>query len=213
MKTVSKESPKWDDFFIQCLHSRIRAEELESLMTDLDDHYPIDGSSLADILLERQVSRIPDPLLILYFDKLLTSGRVNVDEALNALLKRFLEGNKGDGEHRNAYHLDNCAMPFEDVILNRIAITLANGTRPKTVHEARKIIHKLYKWISSMLTTETTETIFQAVTGGTHQPSFQSSQIRESLGMLIITALENSKLQVIIQDSLPKGKHFRRFCL
>ena len=182
-------------------------------MTYMDDHYPVDGSLLARILLERQVSQFPDPLLTLYFDKLLISGRIDINEALNALLKRFLERNRRAEEHGNDHHqnLNDYVTPFEDVILNRIAITLANGTRPRTVQEARQFIDKLYKWISAMLTTETTETMFQAVTGGTHQPSFKSNQVRESLGMLIITALENSKIQVIIQDSLPRGTHSGRF--
>ena len=208
MKTYNIEATNWEDFFLQCLRSRIRPEELEPLMTYMDDHYPITGSSLAITLLERQISKLPDPLVVLYFEKLLTSGKINVDEALHALLKRFLDRDSSADENRDGYHenLHNVVTPFEDIILSRVAVTLANGTRPKSTQEARKIVYNLFKWISALLAADTTETLFQAVTGSIHQPSSQSSQVRESLGMLIISALENTKLQSILQNSLPKGE-------
>lgn len=214
------ESNSWEDFFGQCLRFRVQPEELESLMIDMDDRYPINGSSLAKVFLQGPISEIPDPLILLYFDKLLTSGRLNVDNILHALLNRFQERkNTTTGKtYNNGYKRQDSenliTTPFEDTIFNRVAVALANGTRPKTVHEARNIIFSLSKWTSILVTTDTTESILQAVRGTSPQSDLESSQIRESFGMLLISALENTRVQGILQNSIPKGEHCNsKFCL
>ena len=213
MRTTILEAADWEEFFEQCLRLRIQPEELDSLMMDMNDRCPLNGPLLAKTLLQQRISEIPDPLTILYTDKFIYSGRLNVDDILHALLNRFQERKnttkgKKINDGNNHEHGDNLiATPFEDTIFNRVAVALANGTRPKTVYEARNMIYSLSKWTSTLVTTDTTESILQAVTGTSPQSDLQSSQIRESLGMLLISALENARVQGVLQNSLPKGKH------
>ena len=207
------EPANWEEFFRQCLRLRTQPEELDSLMIDMNDRYSVNGSLLAKSLLQGRISEIPDPLILLYLDKVLSSGRLNVDDILQALLNRFQERNnttqgKNPIDENDLQQKENLvATPFEDSIFNRIAVALVNGTRPKTVQEARNMIYSLSKWTSILVTTDTTESILQAVTGTSPQSDLQSSQIRESLGMLLISALENTRVQGVLQNSLPNGKH------
>lgn len=220
MRAIVLESTNWEEFFGQCLRFRIQPEDIESLMIDMDDRDPVNGSSLAKAFLQGPISEIPDPLILLYFDKLLSSGRLSVDDILYALLNRFQERkNATAGKiYNNGYNCQDSenviTTPFEDTIFNRVAVALANGTRPKTVHEARNIIFSLSKWTSVLVTTDTTESILQAVRGTSPQSDLESSQIRESFGMLLISALENTRVQGILQNSMPKGEHWNsKFCL
>ena len=198
---------RWKEFFCDCLSSRIRAENLDSLILPLEDTFNTSGNILASSLLSGYVCTAPDPLIVSYFERLLQTDRISVDETLQALSAEYQASITVAEENISSIkHNVRPNISLEDIIFTRLATVVANGTRPKTVQEAQKVIRSLSHWITMLIATDTSQSILQVASGSKGDSNSQASQIRESFGIFVVSALENPKMQGVIVNSIPKGE-------
>src|SRR6202000_2124887 len=86
-KHGSAHSVSWKRLFASALSLRLRKPQFEKLSNQLYSNHPIPGQELVDLLLNCQDGSGPvaDPLLSIYLESLLLSGKIDTAHVLDGL--------------------------------------------------------------------------------------------------------------------------------
>lgn len=200
---MDSSSQLWVKFLNACLEKRLRAEQFDRYAAELYKRTPIVGSKLADNLIGRQklLKGMVDPLLPAYADSLLESNRLSTADLLGALFKKSRY--YGSSKAASANSVDGGDGPphspaeLEYTMLDLLTKTyFMGGKRPRTQEETRIALRILSEWMIALATSD------DALL---HSLDQQYVLVRDSLGTLATSMLENSKVIGVVDTALPKG--------
>ncbi|KAK8197736.1 mediator complex, subunit Med5 [Phyllosticta capitalensis] len=197
----------WTLFIDSCLRKRIGTDDYERLAHDLRRRIPKDGTGLAEALLRPKTlsAFYFDPLVVVYLEKSLTLDLLDPSDVLQVLLRHAKEANTiadgsqpGDTQTKPPTYV---SPELEELVFARLSRTYMVNERPKKVPEAKKTLALLAKWMSTMSSTQATESVINSIADGTQ--GHRTTTIT-SLGLLVIAVLEHPKIAGVLEKVFPK---------
>ncbi|KAF2840549.1 Med5-domain-containing protein [Patellaria atrata CBS 101060] len=204
---MAASSKYWATFMDQCLERRIRAEDFQLFTSQLYIKSPLSGAKLASILLNPRsyTTNCVDPLIPLYTERLLSTGRIDASDVLSAL---FHGSQDNLSKNVTDQPLSTNPPELEELFLQRFTSAVINSDRPRTLPETRNMLTILSQWMSASVSAGTSDSMIQALTGNIQQAQVQSAIVRESLARLVIALLENQVAVTVLMTRT--SKDFRK---
>ncbi|KAF2273257.1 mediator of RNA polymeras-like protein II transcription subunit 5 [Westerdykella ornata] len=206
----------WSRFFDACLRRRLDVELFAITAELLYERSPLPGVKIARLLLRPRTAaapKLPDPRVIWYCERLLALKRIDVSEVLAAAFQFSpsrdrppQEGVEGSvpKNHRSRW-LNPPAL--EEILFDRLHKLFMTGERPLSSLEAARTIFVLSKWMSAMVASHTSDSMMHAMAGIPQHPQQSSIIVREGLGLLMVSLVENAKiLEVLGRDHMDDVK-------
>jgi len=169
--------------------------------------FPAPGRQIADILFDQQsrVSRTPDILILVYVESLVALECVKVDDVLQALYSRsrnrIQQSPDDDGSDNLPGREWHNPTETEAMILEHLTRYFTTGKRPKTQAEAKGTLWIASQWMVGLVASASNDAMDQALTTGF---SYQSTRVRDALGMFCIALFENTKVAGVVNTAIPK---------
>jgi mediator of RNA polymerase II transcription subunit 5 len=210
MEAVGKQ---WSRFLDRCLEKRVRPALFEPAANELYGKYPIPGRKLAGLLLRprRPSSNTVDPRIIIYFELLLALKKVDASDVLIAAFEFSRDHPPKPGEEAVPSKDDQSRWQnpseLEEVIFHRLHKAFSTGERPVSNTEAFGTVAVVSKWMSAMVTSHTSDSMIQAMSGIQQHPQQQSINVREGLGLLVVGLIENVKILELLNNGQLKGPY------
>lgn len=206
MDALTKE---WALFLDRCLENRIRPDQFDAAATLLHTRSPLPGRKLAALLLRPRSagSTSFDPRVTVYVERLLALKKVDASDVLSSTLLFSKDRPPRAGEETNTKDHSTWQNPpeLEEIIFHRLAKAFSGERpeRPVTNAEGLRTLVVVTGWMSAMVTSHTSDSMIQAMTGIQQHPQQQSINVREALGMLVVGLIENNRiLQLLNKDEL-----------
>lgn len=203
---------EWSKFFDYCLHCRIHPDVFDEYTVQLHKKSPLSGAKLATLLLKPRepAAASVDPKVVVYCERLLVLEKVNAADVLAATFQYSKDRPPKAEEDHNASKDDPTQWQnppeLEEIIFDRLHKWFASGERPVTGTERLGAVSIVSKWMTSMITSHTNDSMIQAIAGGVQQPPQSSMFVREGLGMLVVDMLENQKTLELLNRDQAKGR-------
>jgi len=192
-----------------CLERRIPKTVFAAIVAQLHAKSPLPGRRIAALLLRPRSTGVSsvDPRIIVYTEQLLESKKVNAAEVLSSTFqysKDRLPKTAGPVKEMQWHN----PPELEENIFHRLHKSFAAERRPITNNEGISTLIIITRWMQSLVTSHTSDTMLQAISGIQQQPQQQSINLREGLAMLVVGIIENSKMLHILNH--PKVKDLRK---
>ncbi|ORX92901.1 mediator complex, subunit Med5 [Clohesyomyces aquaticus] len=211
MDSLIKE---WSLFLDRCLENRLRADLFDEAASQLHGKSPLSGPKLAALLLRPRSATASslDPRIVIYLERLLALKKVDASDVLWAAFKFSRDHPSKAGEHALPSKDDPSKWQnpseLEEIIFHRLHKAFSTGERPVTNAEALRTLIVASRWMTAMVSSHTSDSMIQAMTGLHQHPQQQSINVREALGMLVVGLIENVKLLELL--SRRQAKDIRR---
>ncbi|KAF9693489.1 hypothetical protein EKO04_008476 [Ascochyta lentis] len=208
MDSMVKE---WRVFLDRCLNQRVPADLFDAATAQLHRKSPLPGCKLAGLLLKPRSARASsvDPRVIVYLERLLALKKVDASDVLSATFYFSQDRLPKTDEHATENEPKwNNASELEEVVCHRLHKSFAAEDRPTNNTEGIQTLIVVIRWMQAMVTSHTSDTMMQAMTGISQQPQQQSINVREALGVLVVGLIENSKILLILNH--PTAKDLRK---
>ncbi|KAF4314226.1 Mediator complex subunit Med5 [Botryosphaeria dothidea] len=200
----------WTHFVDRCLQNRLSADKLEKLAVQLSKRIPRDETQLAEALLRprSQATACLDPLIPVYLERLLVLNFLNPPEVLNALFRYSRDYATGAGHSHGSpkkqqsqhWHI---TPELEELVFARLSKAFVTNERPKSVVEVQKTLATLSRWMNTLNSSQTAESVIHSLADGSQA---QRTQTLVGLGMLVIATIEHPKVAGVIEVALPKAQ-------
>ncbi|KAI8934400.1 mediator complex subunit [Plenodomus lindquistii] len=206
MESMEKD---WELCLDGCLERRLPRDVFAAVIAQLHAKSPLPGRRIATLLLRPRSAGISsvDPRIYVYTEQLLESKIVNTADVLVSAfryskdrLPKSSESSKGAQWHS--------PPELEENIFHRLSKAFATEERPFSNNEGIATLMVVTRWMQAMVTSHTSDTMIQAMSGIQQQPQQQSVSVREGLAVLIVGIIENSKILQLL--SHPKAKDIRK---
>ncbi|KAH7125393.1 mediator complex, subunit Med5 [Dendryphion nanum] len=198
---------EWSRFLDRCLQARVRPDLFDAAAAQLYRKSPIPPQKLALLLLKprRAAANSLDPRIIVYVERLLASKKLDAADVLSASFQYSRDRPLKPGQDAVPLKEDESRwqnpLELEEIIFHRLHKSFQTGERPVTGSETGRILVTVSKWMSAMVTSHTNDSMIQAMAGVQQQPQQQSINVREGLGMLVMSLIENPRiLEWLTQD-------------
>jgi len=191
-----------------CLERRIPKTVFAAIVAQLHAKSPLPGRRIAALLLRPRSTGVSsvDPRIIVYTEQLLESKKVNAAEVLSSTFqysKDRLPKTAGPVKEMQWHN----PPELEENIFHRLHKSFAAERRPITNNEGISTLIIITRWMQSLVTSHTSDTMLQAISGIQQQPQQQSINLREGLAMLVVGIIENSKMLHILNHPKVKGMY------
>lgn len=206
----SHQMATWTHFVDRCLQNRLSADKLEKLAVQLSKRIPRDETQLAEALLRprSQATACLDPLIPVYLERLLVLNFLNPPEVLNALFRYSRDYATGAGHSHGSpkkqqsqhWHI---TPELEELVFARLSKAFVTNERPKSVVEVQKTLATLSRWMNTLNSSQTAESVIHSLADGSQA---QRTQTLVGLGMLVIATIEHPKVAGVIEVALPKAQ-------
>nr|Q0USP2.3 RecName: Full=Mediator of RNA polymerase II transcription subunit 5; AltName: Full=Mediator complex subunit 5 [Parastagonospora nodorum SN15] len=170
---------------------------------------PLPGLKIAGLLLRPRAANASsvDPRVIIYLERLLALKKVDASDVLSSAFqysKDRLPKTGDDGSSKDSgWHNP---PELEEVVFHRLSKAFQAEERPVNSTEGLRTLVVVTRWMQTMVTSHTSDTMIQAMAGIQQQPQQQSINVREGLGMLVVGVIENQKMLNIL------NKHHIKNC-
>jgi mediator of RNA polymerase II transcription subunit 5 len=198
---------EWTTFLNRCIEHRIQPDVFDAAAAQLHAKSPLPGRKIAALLLTPRVANASsvDPRVVIYLERLLVLKKVDASDVLSSAFqysKDRLPKTGSDGSAKN----DELHNPpeLEEVVFHRLSKAFQAEERPVNSTEAVQTLSVVTRWMQTMVTSHTSDTMIQAMAGIQQQPQQQSINVREGLGLLVVGIIDNPKMLRILND--PRGK-------
>lgn len=203
---------KWDLFFQRALAYRASTSLFDKAATQLHSESPIAGRKIAALLLRPRSagSKSIDPRVMVYCERLFALRKIDASDILASAIEysRDRPPRAGDGETASKDDSSRWFNPpeLEEVLFDRLHHAFSTGKRPVSSAEALRTIAIISKWMNAMVASHTSESMIQAMAGIQQHPQPQSISIRDGLGMLVVSLIENVKILELLRKEQAKGE-------
>jgi hypothetical protein len=200
---------EWTLFLDRCIERRISADLFDAAAAQLHAKSPLPGRKIAELLLRPRAANTNsvDPRVIIFLERLLALKKVDASDVLNSAFqysKDRLPKTGDDGTSKNTeWHNP---PELEEVIFHRLSKAFQAEERPVRLDEGLGTLIGVTRWMQTMVTSHTSDTMIQAMAGIQQQPQQQSINVREGLGMLVVGVIENQKMLSILNNHRAKGR-------
>lgn len=204
---------EWTTFLDRCLQHRVQAELFDAATAQLHQKSPLPGRKLAALLLKpRTPGAISvDPRVIIYLERLLALKKVDASDVLSAIFYFSKDRVPKNGEDASGNVSTRTNSPeLEEVVCHRLHKAFAAEERPLNNTEGMQTLLVVTRWMQAMVTSHTSDTMIQAISGIQQQPQQHTINVREALGVLVVGLIENSKILLILNHPSAKGRQFLR---
>jgi mediator of RNA polymerase II transcription subunit 5 len=206
MASMLKE---WTLFLDRCIDRRIQPDLFDAAAAQLHAKSPLPGRKIAELLLRPRAANTNsvDPRVIIFLERLLALKKVDASDVLNSAFQYSKDrlpktGNDGTSKNTGWYN----PPELEEVIFHRLSKAFQAEERPVRLNEGLGTLIGVTKWMQTMVTSHTSDTMIQAMAGIQQQPQQQSINVREGLGMLVVGVIENQKMLSILNNHRAKGR-------
>lgn len=206
---------EWALFLDKCLENRVPIDLFAAAATQLHTRSPLPGRKLAALLVRPRTAAANsvDPRVIVYVERLLALKKVDASDVLASAFQFSKDRPLQANDNANLKDPSRWQNPpeLDEILFHRLhkAFSSERPERPVTNAEGVRTLKAVTRWMSSMVTSHTSDSMIQAMTGIQQQPQQQSINVREGLGMLVVGLIENSKiLQLLNRDELKGVWHF-----
>jgi len=200
---------EWKLFLERCIEHRVQSDLFDAAAAQLHAKSPLPGRKLTGLLLQPRsaAARSIDPRVIIYLERLLASKKVDASDVLASTFQHSKDRSLAAGDHVPS-QVSRWTNPpeLEEVVFHRLAKAFAAEERPVNNTEGLRTIIIVARWMQSMVTSHTSDTMIQAMSGIQQQPQQQSINVREGLGMLVVGLIENQKILRLLNDPKAKGR-------
>jgi mediator of RNA polymerase II transcription subunit 5 len=203
---------QWARFIDGCLQQRIGAEVFDAAVDQLYGKSPLLGRQIATLLLRpRSAAAVSvDPRVIVYVERLLALKRIDASDVLASafLFSRDRPPRPTDEAAPSKVPQSRWVNPpeLEELLFHRLHKAFMAGERPVTNLEGLQVVVQASRWMTAMVTSHTSDSMIQAMAGIQQQPQQQSINIREALGTVVVTLIENIKILELLNNKDVKGK-------
>lgn len=204
----------WALFLNRCLEGRVAADLFAAAASQLHTQSPLPGRKLAALLLKPRAATAttPDPRVVVYAERLLELRKIDAADLLSSTFQFSKDRPPKAGEEAGAGTRDpppwQNPAELEEIVFHRLHKAFAgeHPDRPVTNAEGVRTLAVVTAWMTAMVTSHTSDSMIQAMTGIQQHPQQQSINVREALGMLVLGLLENGRiLQLLSKDELKGG--------
>lgn len=213
MEPLTKE---WTLLLDCCLQNRVNASLFDAAVSQLSGKLPISGRKLAALLLRPRTAGAAslDPRIVIYCERLLALKKIDAVDVLAAAFSHSRDRPPTDEQPPARDDPSRWFNPpeLEEVIFSRLSKAFHAGERPVCVAEGAQTLVIVSRWMSSMVSSHTSDSMIQAMAGFQQQPQQQSIIIREGLGMLVTALIENPKVLELLNREQAKSKSRDMHC-
>jgi mediator of RNA polymerase II transcription subunit 5 len=199
---------EWTVFLDRCLAQRVLADVFEAATVQLYQRSPLPGRKLVALLLKpRSPNAISvDPRVVTYLERLLALKKVDASDVLSATFHYSKDRSPKTGDDSLEKQPRWCNSPdLEELVCHRLQRAFATEERPVNNTEGLQTLIVTTRWMQAMVTSHTSDTMMQAMTGISQHPQQHSINVREALGVLVVGLIENSKILMILNHPTAKG--------
>ncbi|KAH9881692.1 mediator complex subunit [Plenodomus lingam] len=206
MESMEKD---WKLCLDGCLDRRISKTVFAALVAELHARSPLPGRRIAALLLRPRSAgaNSVDPRVLIYIEQLLASRIVNAADVLISTFRYSKDRLPKTGQSPKEPQWHN-PPELEENLFHRLSKAFASEERPLTNSEGIATLMIVTRWMQALVTSHTSDTMIQAMSGIQQQPQQQSVSVREGLGVLVVGIIENSRVLHILKH--PKGKDLRK---
>ncbi|KAH7389637.1 mediator complex, subunit Med5 [Phaeosphaeria sp. MPI-PUGE-AT-0046c] len=200
---------EWTAFLHRCIEHRIQPDLFDAAAAQLHAKSPLPGRKISALLLRpclRNAGSV-DPRVVVYLERLLALKKVDASDVLSAAFQYSKDRLPKTQDEKSKEELCN-PQELEEIVFHRLSKAFQAEERPVSSTEGLRTLVVLSRWMQTMVTSHTSDTMMQAMTGIQHQPQQQSINVWEGLGMLLVGVIENPKMLNILNN--PKGKDLRK---
>lgn len=203
MESMEKE---WRLCLDGCLERRIPKNVFAAVVAQLHAKSPLPGRRIATLLLRPRAAGVfsVDPRIIVYTEQLLESKKINAADLLISTFRYSKDRLPKTGAASKDVQWHN-PPELEETFFHRLHKSFATEQRPLTSNEGISTLMIITRWMQALVTSHTSDTMLQAMSGIQQQPQQQSINVREGLGMLVVGIIENSKMLRILNHRKGKG--------
>jgi mediator of RNA polymerase II transcription subunit 5 len=202
---------EWTNFLNRCIEHRIQPDVFDAAAAQLHAKSPLPGRKIAALLLTPRVPNASsvDPRVVIYLERLLALKKVDASDVLASAFQYSKDRLPKTGEDGSS-KTDELHNPpeLEEVVFHRLSKAFQTEERPVNNTEGLRTLVIVARWMQTMVTSHTSDTMIQAMAGIQQQPQQQSINVREGLGMLVVGVIENPKMLLILNNPKGKGEHF-----
>ncbi|KAJ4294602.1 mediator complex subunit [Kalmusia sp. IMI 367209] len=206
MDSLVKE---WALFLDKCLENRVPVDLFAAAAVLLHTRLPLPGRKVAALLVKPRLATANsvDPRVVIYVERLLALKKLDASDVLASAFQFSKDRPPQEGDNPNPKDSSQWQNPpeLDEIIFHRLhkAFSGERPERPATNAEGVRTLNAVTRWMSAMVTSHTSDSMIQAMTGIQQQPQQQSINVREALGMLVVGLIENGKiLQLLNRDEL-----------
>lgn len=200
----------WNRFLDGCLQNRVDVDLFAAAATQLHARSPLPGRKIAGLLLKPRfgATNSVDPRQIVYVERLLALRIFDASDLIAAAFRFSKDWLLQSGANAPKDPSRQNPTDLDEIIFHRLhkAFSGENPERPVSNAEGLRTLAAVTRWMSAMVTSHTSDSMIQAMTGMQQQPQQQSINVREALGMLVVGLIENGKiLQLLNKDQMKGG--------
>lgn len=189
------------------------ATKFESYAKLLHNQSPLRSVRITSVLLQPQYAAAltVDPLLPLYIEALIRCDLIIIPDVLRVLIQHTrLRPSDSSNDHTprtggKTLPRKYNAPQLEESILFKISRFQATGQRPKGPREALQTLKAAAEWMSMAVTGSGSSVMLSDVDGGPNHPSPEVLALREAVGMLAVSLVENPRVLDLLNGMCPKG--------
>lgn len=199
---------EWKLFFERCVEHRIQSDLFDAAVAQLHARSPLPGRKLTGLLLQPRSAGAcsVDPRVITYLERLLASKKVDASDVLSATFQHSKDRSPETGDHASSQESRWINPPeLEEIVFHRLAKVFATEERPMNNTEGLRTVMVVARWMQSMVASHTSDTMIQAMSGIQQHPQQQSINVREGLGMLVVSLVENQRILRLLNDRKARG--------
>jgi mediator of RNA polymerase II transcription subunit 5 len=208
MDLMAKE---WAVFLDRCIEHRIPPDLFDAAAAQLHAKSPLHGRKIAALLLRPRTANggNVDPRVVVYLERLLALKKVDASDVLSSAFQYSKDRLPKTGEDGSSKSAEAHNPPeLEEIVFHRLSKAFQAEERPVNNTEGLRTLMVVTRWMQTMVTSHTSDTMIQAMAGIQQQPQQQSINIREGLGMLIVGVIENPKILHILNSPKCKGRAY-----
>ncbi|KAL5114291.1 mediator complex subunit [Pleosporales sp. CAS-2024a] len=192
---------EWTLFLDRCIQHRIQPDIFDAAAAQLHANSPLPGLKIATLLLRPRAANASsvDPRVIIYLERLLALKKVDASDVLSSVFQHSRDRLPKTGQAASSKGAAWHNPPeLEEVIFHRLSKAFQAEERPVSSTEGLQTLVVVTRWIQTIVTSHTSDTMIQAMAGIQQQPQQQSINVREGLGMLLVAVIENPKMLSIV---------------
>ncbi|KAF2845791.1 mediator of RNA polymeras-like protein II transcription subunit 5 [Plenodomus tracheiphilus IPT5] len=206
MESMEKD---WKLCLDGCLDRRIPKNVFAAVVAQLHAKSPLPGRRIAALLLRPRSAGAcsVDPRIIVYAEQLLESRIINAADVLISLFRYSKDRlpKTAESPKEAPWH---SPPELEENIFHRLHKAFAAEERPINSAEGISTLTIVARWMQALVTSHTSDTMIQAMSGIQQQPQQQSVNVRDGLAMLVVGIVENSRILQILNHA--KGEGLRK---
>jgi mediator of RNA polymerase II transcription subunit 5 len=206
MDLMAKE---WAVFLDRCIEHRIPPDLFDAAAAQLHAKSPLPGHKIATLLLRPRTANegTVDPRVVVCLERLLALKKVDASDVLSSAFQYSKDRLPKTGENGSSKSTESYNPPeLEEIVFHRLSKAFQTEERPVNNTEGLRTLMVVTRWMQTMVTSHTSDTMIQAMSGIQQQPQQQSINARDGLGMLIVGVIENPKILHILNSPKCKGK-------